>query len=83
MSTKLPMATREKMAPHTAAMPALPRSVRVRSMASRITGSRAAGANVEMNAAVKASQLSWKAMCWGPRHDQGLSTLLLCSLSTG
>ena len=46
MSTKLPMATRAKMAPHTAAMAALPRSVRVRSIESRMTGRSAAGAGV-------------------------------------
>jgi hypothetical protein len=80
--TKLPIATRAAMAPHTAAMPALPRSVFVRSRLSRMTGSRAAGAKVDTKAAKKASQLRWKAGKWGFEKYQGFITRDLCSESS-
>jgi len=38
---------------------------------------------VETNALKKASQLSWNALCCGPRNDHGLITRDLCSESTG
>jgi hypothetical protein len=78
--TKLPIATRAAIAPHTAAMPALPRSVFVRSKLSLITGSSAAGAKVDTNAAKNASQLRWKAGKWGFEKYQGRITRDLCSV---
>lgn len=63
--TKEPMPTRAAIAPQTAAIPALPKSVLVRSMLSRMTGRRAAGAKVETNAAKKASQDRWNAAICG------------------
>jgi hypothetical protein len=50
---------------------------------SRITGSSAAGANVDTNAAKKAIQLNWKARWWGRWKLQIRSRVDLCSARAG
>lgn len=47
-----------------------------------MTGSRAAGANVDTKAAKKASQLRWKAGKWGFAKYHGFITRDLCSVDS-
>lgn len=82
-SHAVPMATRAKTAPETAAIPAFPMSVAVRLRLSLMIGNRGGAAKVETKHAKKEIQERWNARMCGAATENSRNSVALCSESTG